>query len=206
MYTMKSLLIVGIFVITATVTALWPAASDSWRMSYTDPKPIASPVIAVSMEELPPLPKPFIIGKVNYNKQQRRCLALNIYHEAKNQTINGQIAVAIVTLNRVQSNLYPNNICDVIKQARYYKSGRLIRGKCQFSWWCDGKSDKPYEKMAWDIALYLSIMVLEDYRLVEYDSTDGSMWYHANYVKPRWTKKLVRTTTVDDHIFYKNKP
>ena len=66
------------------------------------------------------------------------CLALNIYFEARNQPTSGQIAVAEVTLNRVASRNYPNTVCGVVKQSN--KNG------CAFSWYCDGKSDKPYEK------------------------------------------------------------
>ena len=65
------------------------------------------------------------------------CLALNIYFEARSEPIQGQIAIAEVTLNRVASANFPNDVCSVVLQDN--NSG------CQFSWWCDGKSDEPRE-------------------------------------------------------------
>ena len=70
------------------------------------------------------------------------CLALNIYHEARNQPTAGKLAVAQVTLNRVKHDRFPNTICGVVYQG-YYLNNNPIKHKCQFSWWCDGKSDKP---------------------------------------------------------------
>ena len=80
------------------------------------------------------------------------CLALNVYHEAKNQSLAGQIAVAEVVMNRVDDPRYPNNVCDVVKQGLTYKwkPSVPIRNQCQFSWYCDGKSDVAKEKDAWE--------------------------------------------------------
>ena len=58
------------------------------------------------------------------------CMALNIYHEAKNQSMLGQIAVGQVVMNRVEDRRFPNTVCEVVKQRK--------RGVCQFSWFCDG--------------------------------------------------------------------
>ena len=66
------------------------------------------------------------------------CLALNVYFEARNDTMVGQYAVAQVVINRVQSSKFPNDVCSVVKQSRN-------DGTCQFSWYCDGKSDRPRE-------------------------------------------------------------
>ena len=60
------------------------------------------------------------------------CMATNIYHEAKNQPMAGQIAVAQVVMNRVNDNRYPDNVCDVVKQGLTYKNGKVVLGKCQF--------------------------------------------------------------------------
>ena len=68
-----------------------------------------------------------------------------MYHEAKGESLAGKSAVAHVTLNRVKHPKYPNNICDVVQQAKYYTNWRgkqtPVIGLCQFSWYCDGKSD-----------------------------------------------------------------
>ena len=89
------------------------------------------------------------------------CLALNVYHESKNQSFIGQVAVAQVVMNRVQDSRYPNNVCDVVKQGLTYKWKPTlpIKNKCQFSWYCDGKSDKAREKKAWSVALKVAKLV-----------------------------------------------
>ena len=78
------------------------------------------------------------------------CLALNTYHEAKNQSLVGQIATAQVVMNRVEDNRFPNTICEVVifdgsknivlrPSWEDPKKEYPIRHRCQFSWYCDGK-------------------------------------------------------------------
>ena len=83
------------------------------------------------------------------------CLALNVYHEAKNQSMIGQIAVAQVVMNRVYDERYPNTICEVVEQGPTYswKPDFPVRNRCQFSWYCDGKSDTPRDLDAWEKAI-----------------------------------------------------
>ena len=72
------------------------------------------------------------------------CMALNIYHEAKNQSMLGQIAVGQVVMNRVEDTRFPDNVCDVVTQAVTYKgTDKPVLHKCQFSWYCDGQKDEP---------------------------------------------------------------
>ena len=78
------------------------------------------------------------------------CLALNVYFEARSEPMIAQFAVAQVTMNRVASEKYPDNVCDVVWQ------------KKQFSWTHDGKSDKPKEAKAWEVAQWVAKVVLED--------------------------------------------
>ena len=130
------------------------------------------------------------------------CLALNVYHEAKNQSLSGQIAVAEVVMNRVDDPRYPNNVCDVVKQGLTYKwnPGFPIRNKCQFSWYCDGKSDVAKQKDAWEEALSVSKGVYHGY-LNAY--LEGATHYHAYYVNPSWAETKTYITRIDDHIFYR---
>ena len=99
------------------------------------------------------------------------CMALNIYHEAKNQPIEGMLAVGEVVLNRVEDERFPNNVCEVIKQGPVKESWKTrqtpdpddavfypVRHRCQFSWYCDGLSDKPYEQEAWAQAQQVAAM------------------------------------------------
>jgi len=130
------------------------------------------------------------------------CLALNVYHESKNQSLIGQIAVAQVTMNRVRDERYPDNVCDVVKQGLTYKWNPdiPIRNKCQFSWYCDGKSDKPRDEHAWDKAMLVAHGVY--YGNLD-DFVEGATHYHAHYVNPSWAETKTYITRIDDHIFYR---
>ena len=129
-------------------------------------------------------------------------MATNIYFEAKNESKLGQLAVAQVVMNRVYDDRYPNNICDVVKQGLTYKNGKVVLGKCQFSWYCDGKSAQPnMQSKKWGNAIrYASIIMTET---INIDVTDGATHYHATYVRPAWAKTKTRTTRIDRHIFYR---
>ena len=130
------------------------------------------------------------------------CLALNVYHEAKNQSTIGQIAVAQVVMNRVHVKRYPNTVCEVVKQGPTYKwkPDYPVRNRCQFSWYCDGKSDKPREETAWQHALMVADGV---YYNKVYDLVEGATHYHAHYVNPAWASSKTYITRIGDHIFYR---
>ena len=131
------------------------------------------------------------------------CLALNVYHEAKNQSMIGQIAVAQVVMNRVKDNRYPDNVCDVVTEAVTYKgTDKPVLHKCQFSWYCDGQKDEPDfdSKEWWDAKEYASIVLSGTIML---DVTEGATHYHATYVRPAWAKTKTKTTRIDRHIFYR---
>ena len=131
------------------------------------------------------------------------CLALNVYHEAKNQSLIGQIAVAQVVMNRVKDERYPDNVCDVVYQGQYYKwqPDLPIKNRCQFSWHCDGKSDKPNkDTFAWEQAVTVAHGVY--YGNLD-DFVEGATHYHAHYVLPEWASSKTYITRIDDHIFYR---
>lgn len=128
------------------------------------------------------------------------CLALNIYHEARSEPLEGQRAVAAVTLNRVQHSRFPNTVCRVVKQGKY-KNGRLVKNQCQFSWWCDGKSDYPTEKETFYRIWNLASSMYETYR----DNTGGALFYHADYVRPWWSRHKSKTKKIGQHVFYRYK-
>lgn len=122
--------------------------------------------------------------------QQITCLAQNIYHEARSETIQGQQAVAFVTINRMLSDKFPDTICKVVHQ------------KNQFSWYWDGKSDAIHNYLAYDIAYVIAENMLENYDAYV-DTTGGATFYHANYVTPYWAASFNYTATIGTHIFYK---
>ena len=131
------------------------------------------------------------------------CLALNTYHEAKNQSMVGQVATAQVVMNRVADSRYPNTVCEVVKQGPKYKGSDVpVRHKCQFSWFCDGKSDEPkLDSKEWFKAKDYARIVLSG--RIALDVTEGATHYHATYVKPAWAKTKTRTTRIEKHIFYR---
>ena len=134
---------------------------------------------------------------VNYSeltkdaKREVDCLTDNIYHEAGYESEKGKVAVALVTLNRVEDPRFPKNICGVVKQK--------VNSICQFSWFCQSakvnRSSDAYQA-AKDVALY----VYANYEKL-HDVTKGALYYHADYVNPGW--KLQKTVTIGRHIFYK---
>ena len=129
-------------------------------------------------------------------------MAANIYHEAKNQSMLGQFAVAQVVMNRVEDSRFPDTVCEVVKQGLTYRNGKVVIGKCQFSWYCDGKSDEPNrDSKAWSNAIRHASIIMTETIII--DVTDGATHYHASYVRPAWAKTKKRTTRIDKHIFYR---
>ena len=127
--------------------------------------------------------------------KQWRCLTDALYFEARGEHIVGQVAVAEVILNRVDTKSYPNSVCGVVHQ------GEDRMNSCQFSFICDGKAEtigdpKAFEglgKVAW-------VMLQGKPRIL----TDKATHYHNTSVSPRWAKKLVRTARIGEHIFYRS--
>ena len=146
-------------------------------------------------------------------KNEVNCLAKNVYFEARDQPTKGQIAVALVTINRAKSKRFPNTICRVVEQASRYKSGKLKRNMCQFSWYCDGVSDIPREKIAWGISLLIARAMLKQpggyithfgEPWVIDDFLNGATHYHNLDVNPYWNRKMLKVITIGDHIFWKD--
>ena len=105
------------------------------------------------------------------------CLALNVYFEARGEpTLLSMAAPAHVVLNRVKDERYPNDICSVVKQAKTYSNWFPIKNKCQFSWYCDGRSDKPLDENAFNFSFLIAKLVLTG-RIK--DVTSGAPHYHA---------------------------
>ena len=130
------------------------------------------------------------------------CIALNVYHEARDQPFIGQVAVAQVVMNRVYDDRYPNTACKVVKQGPTYSwtDGFPVRNRCQFSWYCDGKSDKPKDGTAWMDAMRIAHGVY--YGNLD-DFVEGATHYHATYVQPEWAESKTKVVQIADHIFYR---
>ena len=124
------------------------------------------------------------------------CIAVAVYFETRGEPGAGQIAVAQVIRNRIEDPRYPDNACDVVKQG-YYWNGNPIRNKCQFSFYCDGKSDNPRNTQSWYNALYIAHLS----KSVP-DTTEGATHYHSTKVFPEWAYTGEITTKINKHIFY----
>lgn len=140
-----------------------------------------------------------------FSDAEMQCLAENIFFEARNQDTLGQMAVAWVTLNRMTSDKYPDTICGVVKQGPMDGSP-ITRNRCQFSWFCDGKSDNipsnVVAQRAWeDVQLVAEVVSYDFLRSVPSPVGDAIM-YHADYVNPYWKSSYVQVATVGEHLFY----
>jgi len=140
----------------------------------------------------------------NIPADQQECLALNVYHESRDQSTLGQMAVALVTINRVEDSRYPSDICSVVKQRGFYDppDAPIVIGRCQFHFFCDGKSDEPTDTVAYDVAMQNAAHAYYMHH-IGYDITEGSTHYHTVDVYPNWANNKVKIVTIDDHIFYR---
>ena len=123
-----------------------------------------------------------------------RCLAQTIYFEARGEPDTGKLAVGHVVMNRVLDRRFPTDVCEVVRQG-----GEERRYLCQFTWWCDGRSDTPRDVRAWDQSLMFARMI---YWGFTQDPTGGALWYHADYVAPYWKDAFKRGPKIGRHIFY----
>ena len=181
-------------------------------VSLFDNNKIEQPKLTiVAVKEVQLLPAEKII-----DTEQMNCLATNIYHEARGETINGKFAVGNVTLNRVKNKNFPNTICGVVYQAVYRENwkGEMVprRHKCQFSWYCDGKSDeivlttasgkiiKPHMD-AWEESLNVALSLLKNDL---FDNTfEATHYYNDKLADPNWANAYQRVAYIENHVFHK---
>lgn len=137
-------------------------------------------------------------GFVSADERTRQldCMTRNIYYEAATEPFEGKVAVAQVTMNRVESGRFGRDVCAVV----YQKNVVMEKLVCQFSWTCTGVSQvKPiysaHYKESEEVA---KKVMLENFRL---PSMKEAMYYHADYVNPRWGKPQV--AKIGRHIFYR---
>lgn len=166
-------------------------------------------VIAVSADTLSPSPDENDLYSLSFNQDQfpqAHCMALNIYYETRGSNLADSFAVADVVLNRVEDTRYPNTVCEVVYQGYTDANGNMIRNKCQFSWYCDGKSDDPQNEEMWKRAQSISwsIMKWDQFRGI----SEGATHYHAHYVNPSWNRSskgfsITRLGRIGAHIYYR---
>jgi spore germination cell wall hydrolase CwlJ-like protein len=127
------------------------------------------------------------------DKKQLTCLAKNVYFESRGESDKGMLAVAHVTINRAQHKHFPRSICGVVQQKN--------EGMCQFSWYCDGESDRIRDRLAWIRSMKIAFQALTGQSP---DPTHGALYFHNfRIAEPEWSKRFRRTTTIGSHSFYR---
>lgn len=131
------------------------------------------------------------VSRDGIDPQMQHCLALTMYWEARGEGRRGMVAVGSVVLNRVADDRFPSTACAVV-----YQGGETP--PCQFSWWCDGKSDRPTNRLVWGSTLSLAEEMLTDRPR---DPTRGALFFHNTSVRKPWRRE--RTARVGNHVFYR---
>jgi len=134
--------------------------------------------------------------KYDDDNEQIRCLALNIYHEARGEPRAGQYAVAEVTMNRVRSKHYPDTVCQVVYQRNWDQLRKRYVG--MFSW---TEFDEPprLKSRFWQQSLTIANKVYKgNYTPV----LKGALFYHARQIRPSWIKGKTPLAKIGNHIFY----
>lgn len=138
-----------------------------------------------------------IVRESSLEEQDVKCLAKNIYYEARNEPKEGKVAVGVVTLNRVENPLYPKSICDVVNHKTKTKDGRTI---CQFSWTCM-RLAKPQES---DPLWLESMRIAKNLLLGQYEfwqqKYERAHHFHNTSVNPGWNRRII--ARIGSHIFY----
>lgn len=123
-----------------------------------------------------------------------RCLALAVYFEAGSEPRAGKEAVAHVVLNRMQHAGFPGGVCGVVQQGG-------DEGRCQFGWYCDGRSDQPTSNRMWQSAQDVAREVLAGR---SDDPTGGALYFApARAKRPAWTHRLTQVARIGGHVFYR---
>jgi hypothetical protein len=140
-------------------------------------------------------PEPFVASRDSAAfERSLQCLTEAVYYEARNQSDDGQRAVAQVVLNRVRHPAYPNSVCGVVYQGSERATG------CQFSFTCDGSLGWAIEPYAWERAGRIATAAL---RGSVYRPVGLATNYHTTAISPYWAPDLVPQIIVGDHIFYR---
>lgn len=125
-----------------------------------------------------------------------QCLAENIYFEARGEPLEGQYAVAEVTLNRTHAPNFPHTICEVVHETRWDPNRR--RFVADFSWTELGALS-PQDGPAWKQAMVVASAAYDD---LHSSVVPGALFYHATSVRPGWSKTRRVVGTIGNHTFY----
>jgi len=137
--------------------------------------------------------------KVKLAEGEKICLAQAIYHEARGESREGQLAVANVIINRAMSKKYPSTICGVV-----FQNADRGRYKCQFTFACDGRSDMGRERAAWNRSIKMAEDAFYEFQRGERPGVvpNSVLFYHTTAVAPRWSHTFKRVAAIGSHLFY----
>jgi hypothetical protein len=147
------------------------------------PAPAAAPAVKRPLRDL-------VISFVDFGNRdaEQECLVKAIYFEARSESLEGQLAVAEVILNRAASGIYPSTICGVVTQP------------AQFSFIRNGQFPVPDRNSeGWRKALAIADIAQKG---LADAIAPNVLWYHATYVAPSWGRRLTRVAQIGTHIFY----
>lgn len=122
---------------------------------------------------------------------EANCIAVAVYHEARGESLEGQMAVAKVIMNRAASGKYPTSWCGVVKQPWQFS---FVNPRSGYMPSVDQASE------AWKKALGVTRLTVAN--AVQTVPSD-TLWYHADYVAPSWGRRLTRVNKIGAHIFYR---
>ena len=179
---------------------------------------ISLPALALMAEVILGMSSPMYTEDYMYSnlvvEEEVHCLALNAYHEARGETFDEKLATSQVVMNRVLSTRYPNTVCGVITQGPIRESWKTkknkaldqqdrvyypIRNRCQFSWYCDGRSDNVSNLDGWEDSVIAAHIVYTGYGE---DIVHGATHYYAHEkVTPTWAGSMAVTTKLDGHTY-----
>jgi spore germination cell wall hydrolase CwlJ-like protein len=137
--------------------------------------------------------------RVKLADSEKLCLAQAIYHEARGESREGQLAVANVIINRAFSKKYPSTICGVV-----FQNAEKGRYKCQFTFACDGRSDMGRERSAWNRSMQLAEDAFYEFQRGDRPGVipNSVLFYHTTAVAPRWSNTFRRVAAIGSHVFY----
>jgi hypothetical protein len=139
------------------------------------------------------------VERISTASTEQNCLAQAIYHEARGESADGQLAVANVIVNRARSSRYPDTLCGVI-----YQNADRGRYRCQFTFACDGRDDTPRERAAWARSKALAERVYANFVQGQNPGAlpASVLYYHTTAVRPSWSGVFQRVAQIGTHVFY----
>lgn len=184
-YLRIGMLLLGIFLVGTAISAV-----TKHRIAHYHSVELATQrTIVVKNKEL---------SSLRDRERQLDCLAKNVYFEAGSESFEGKVAVAQVTMNRVNHPNFPKDVCQVV----YQKTVVMERVICQFSWYCQngGRPQIKHPELYTESYEVAKKVLLENFRL---STMKDAMYFHATYISPNWGKE--RIGVIGNHVFYRER-